>query len=201
MISEQTLGGRIVQLRNERNMSQQDLAKALDISTAALRNLEHNTAEPRLYTLQQLANEFTVPIDYLVYGIMPTVDSYGGVDTASLYKQTGLNDSAFTFLRDAIDTANHCGGDNGYIATLNALIAGGLLPLVWQLSALNDELRALDKEIAGVKASQPKTKDIVDEMKADNALEPLLEKRDFLKYRFFRCMEKTFDALIEKGAE
>ena len=193
MITEHTIGGRIVALRDSHGVQQQELAAALKISPSALRNLEHGDTLPRLSTLELLSDFFKISIDYLVRGV--TSDG----DNLDMYRVTGLNDMALAFLGEQINVGENCGGKNEYITALNAIITGGFPRLVWGLKVLNAELAVIDAEIKKVLDESPKPGNIVEEMQLSNNLEPLRERRDLLKLRFLRSVEKAFDNLITKG--
>ena len=210
MITEHTIGGRILYLRDSQGVQQQELAAALGISSSALRNLEHGDTLPRLSTLELLSDFFKVSIDYLVRGIAPTQDSGDGVDTQTLYRATGLNDDALMYLREQIDIGDNCGGKNGYIAALNAVMTGGFPRVVWGLKVLNDELAAVNADIKKVLDKTPKLKergdikkftmnDIVDNSDKLRTLDKLEERRDLLIMRYLRSVENVFNNLIDKG--
>ncbi|MBQ6853631.1 MAG: helix-turn-helix transcriptional regulator, partial [Peptococcaceae bacterium] len=63
-----TLGTNIQQLRKEPNMSQGDLADALDISRQSVSKWETDTATPDLDKLLKLSEIFSVSLDELVKG-------------------------------------------------------------------------------------------------------------------------------------
>lgn len=63
-----TLGTNIQQLRKEHNMSQGDLAEALDISRQSVSKWETDTATPDLDKLLKLSEIFSVSLDELVKG-------------------------------------------------------------------------------------------------------------------------------------
>ncbi len=193
MIANHTIGGRIYSLRSERDVTQLELSAALSISTSALRNIEYGHTAPRLETLEKLSDFFKVSMDYIVRG----VQSDG--DNLDMYRATGLNDTALAFLGEEIDRGKECGGLNEYITALNALVSGGLLNLVWGITALNTELKDIDAQIKKVLDENPKPENIVEEMQLSNKLEPLHERRDLLKLRYLRIVEKVFDNLIAKG--
>ena len=67
-----TLGNRIQQLRKEHNMSQGDLADALDISRQSVSKWETDTATPDLDKLLKLSEIFNVTLDALVKGESPS---------------------------------------------------------------------------------------------------------------------------------
>lgn len=66
-----TLGSRIQQFRKEHNMSQGDLADALDISRQSVSKWETDTATPDLDKLLKLSEIFGVTLDELVKGAPP----------------------------------------------------------------------------------------------------------------------------------
>ena len=53
-------------LRNERNMSQQDLADVLKISKSAINMYERGERQPNFETLEIIADFFNVDIDFLL---------------------------------------------------------------------------------------------------------------------------------------
>jgi len=60
------LGERIAKLRLEKQMTQEELAKALQISRSALSLYELNKREPDAETLKKIADYFDVTIDFLL---------------------------------------------------------------------------------------------------------------------------------------
>jgi transcriptional regulator with XRE-family HTH domain len=195
LAAQHTIGGRILALRNDRGVQQQELAAALDISTSALRNIEHGDTLPRLSTLEVLSDYFNVSIDYLVRGVA------SGGNILSFYRDTGLNDLSLMFLTREIERGRECGGLNEYIAALNGLITNGLPNLVWGLKLLNEELVRLEAEIQKTQAETPRPDGIAEgspeellfDAQLSNQLEPLRERRDLLKLRYLRWVEKVFD--------
>lgn len=53
-------------LRNEKNMSQQELADALGISKSSINMYERGERQPNFETLEAIADYFNVDIDYLL---------------------------------------------------------------------------------------------------------------------------------------
>jgi transcriptional regulator with XRE-family HTH domain len=53
-------------LRSEKNMSQQELADALDISKSAINMYERGERQPKFEILEQIADYFNVDMDYLL---------------------------------------------------------------------------------------------------------------------------------------
>ena len=65
------LGERIVSLRQERNISQAELAKRLDVSRQAVSKWEKGQSSPDTVKLIQLAELFNVEVEYLATGSKP----------------------------------------------------------------------------------------------------------------------------------
>lgn len=185
-----TIGGRILALRDDKKVSQLELAAALGISTSALRNIENGSAMPRYNTLVQLSDFFKVSIDYLVHGV------YSDSPEIDIYKKSGLNDLSMSFLSEQMEIAKLEGEPNLYAITLNALMSEGLLDLVWELNWLNDELAENDKKLKKNEKEQDTNKHYSRKFK-------LQEDRELKKLRFLRHVEKLFERLIieEEGDE
>ena len=56
---------RLVQLRNQKNMSQDTVAKALEIGARAYQYYEYGEREPKLSVLVRIADFYGVSLDYL----------------------------------------------------------------------------------------------------------------------------------------
>lgn len=67
-----TLGERIAALRNEKNMSQGDLAEKLDVSRQSVSKWETNGSVPELDKLVKLSRVFGITLDELVKGEVPS---------------------------------------------------------------------------------------------------------------------------------
>ena len=65
------LGERILVLRRERNISQADLARRLDVSRQAGSKWEKGLSAPDTVKLIQLAEVFDIEVEYLATGIKP----------------------------------------------------------------------------------------------------------------------------------
>jgi transcriptional regulator with XRE-family HTH domain len=61
-------GNRIAQLRDEKRLTQEELAQKIGINRAALSHYENNRREPDYETLQRISNFFHVTTDYLMGG-------------------------------------------------------------------------------------------------------------------------------------
>ena len=66
MINKKLLSERIKTLRNQRNLSMADIAKALEISNVSVFQWESMKSLPTSDKLLALADYFNVPLDYLV---------------------------------------------------------------------------------------------------------------------------------------
>lgn len=66
-----SIGERITQLRKERNMSQGDLAKAMDVSRQAVSKWENDLTSPDTIKLIQLADVLDTQVEYLATGRIP----------------------------------------------------------------------------------------------------------------------------------
>lgn len=60
------IGNRITELRNEKRLTQEELAQKLEITRAALSHYENNRREPDHETTQKIADFFGVSVDYLL---------------------------------------------------------------------------------------------------------------------------------------
>lgn len=69
------LGENIYKLRTEKNMSQGDLADALEVSRQSVSKWENNSAVPELEKLMKMAQLFGVSLDELVTGTNSTQDA------------------------------------------------------------------------------------------------------------------------------
>lgn len=58
-------GERLKELRNEKNLTQQQLAKELNVSGNTIHSWETDKQEPSMTALLKLSNIFNVSLDYL----------------------------------------------------------------------------------------------------------------------------------------
>lgn len=66
-----TIGARIRRLREEKNLTQGDLAKAAGVSIAAVSKWEKNASEPKGKSLASLSQSLGIPMEYLIDGKEP----------------------------------------------------------------------------------------------------------------------------------
>lgn len=60
------IGERITQLRKQQQLSQEELAKRVDVSRTIIGNYERNTNSPSIEILLKIAKVFNVSVDYLI---------------------------------------------------------------------------------------------------------------------------------------
>jgi transcriptional regulator with XRE-family HTH domain len=60
------IGERITQLRKQLHLSQDELAKKVDVSRTIIGNYERNTNTPSIEILLKIAKVFNVSVDYLI---------------------------------------------------------------------------------------------------------------------------------------
>ncbi len=63
-----TVGGRLRQARERRVMSQEDLARAADVTEATISRIENGHAQPRPSTIRKLAGALNVDPGWLLFG-------------------------------------------------------------------------------------------------------------------------------------
>lgn len=63
-----TMGSRLVDLRERRDLKQKDVAQFLQISSQAYSQYEHDKRQPDLITAARLAKFFDVTMEYLTTG-------------------------------------------------------------------------------------------------------------------------------------
>ena len=108
-------GKRLKELRQQKGVTQADLAKYLDVGATAISNYEANRNEPTLDKLIQLADFFQVSCDYLLGSVgtfFPVLE--GNLDRdlfeiITLYQQMDSKNTSelITFSRYLIYKQNH----------------------------------------------------------------------------------------------
>lgn len=86
------IGSRIAYLRDQRGLTQEELASSLGISRAALSHYEKNRREPDTETLSKVADLFAVTIDYLV-GRTEKPDGKVDTDVRQFLDEVELSDA------------------------------------------------------------------------------------------------------------
>lgn len=71
-----TIGSRVLNLRKQANLNQEELAKKLSISRSNISKIESDKINPSASNIAAIANYFEVSADYLLFGkdISKTVD-------------------------------------------------------------------------------------------------------------------------------
>ena len=69
VISNQSVGDRLLELRNKRNMTQENLAEELQVSRQSISKWELNKTLPDVEKLVQLSELYQVSMDYLIKGV------------------------------------------------------------------------------------------------------------------------------------
>ena len=69
-----SIGERITALRKERNISQAELSKLMDVSRQAVSKWENDQASPDTLKLIQLADVLNTEVEYLATGRMPVYE-------------------------------------------------------------------------------------------------------------------------------
>ncbi len=109
----QVLGDRLKALREEKNISQDDLATELGISRLSVGNYERGVRTPEAETIIKLAKHFSVSADYLLgLSDVKSLDT----DIKSVCEFTGLSECAVETLVDKENDFGH------YLPVLNYLI-------------------------------------------------------------------------------
>lgn len=78
-----SVGERLLQLRNEKGMTQEDLAEYLNVSRQSVSKWELNKTLPDVEKLMQLSELYEVTLDYLVKGVEPVDSRKNQVDNSA----------------------------------------------------------------------------------------------------------------------
>ena len=116
-----TLGSRINEYRRQRNITQEQLAESMGVSSQAVSKWENDISCPDISVMPQLADYFNVSLDRLVRGEEPT--------RPQVLQGSAKKDINTMILRIVVDSA---GGDKVRVNLPIALIIAGLevgLPL------------------------------------------------------------------------
>lgn len=81
---------KLIQLRKERNWSQEDLAEKLNVSRQAISRWENGTAYPDAQNILQISKLFNVTTDYLLNDDYETDEDIPAVKTVIKEKETLL---------------------------------------------------------------------------------------------------------------
>lgn len=78
------IGTKIIEIRKERNMTQEDFAKIFHVTRQTVSNWENEKSYPDLQTLVQISNEFDVSLDTMLKEDMRMVKK---IDSNKIYKK------------------------------------------------------------------------------------------------------------------
>ncbi len=98
------VGDKLRTLRNERNLSQDRLAKKVSVTRASIATYESGNRLPSLYVLVRLARALGVTTDYLL-GVSS--------DKTSFLDVSGLTPKQIESLDLIIENYRECNGENG----------------------------------------------------------------------------------------
>ncbi len=73
------IGEKIIEIRKERKMTQEDLAKIFHVTRQTVSNWEHEKSYPDLQTIIQISDEFNISLDKLLkedIQMVKKIDSY-----------------------------------------------------------------------------------------------------------------------------
>lgn len=101
-----TLGERLINIREDRDITRAELAKALGVPYTTLRNYEKDVREPGCKTLLQLSRILNVSIDYIIDGENPEAD-ISPLQRELMIVTADLSEDA---IRALIATARQMGG-------------------------------------------------------------------------------------------
>ena len=74
------IGTKIIEIRKERNMTQEDFAKLFHVTRQTVSNWENEKSYPDLQTLVQISNEFGVSLDTMLKEDMRMVKKIDSAD-------------------------------------------------------------------------------------------------------------------------
>ena len=85
--NKMNIGAKIIEIRKQRNMTQEDFAKIFHVTRQTVSNWENEKSYPDLQTLVQISNEFDVSLDTMLKEDMLMVKEWITLRfTKSLYR-------------------------------------------------------------------------------------------------------------------
>lgn len=86
---------KLKELRKQKNLTQGDIAKFLNVAISTYRGYENKTSEPTIDTLKKIADYYGVTVDYLIEhetkGIVD-LSSFSDIKKGCIYLLSKLND-------------------------------------------------------------------------------------------------------------
>ncbi len=91
---KELVGDRLLKLRNEKGMTQEDLAEYLNVSRQSVSKWELNKTLPDVEKLTQLSELYEVTLDYIVKGVaeLPEEDASNGTNSEQNMQETSVDD-------------------------------------------------------------------------------------------------------------
>lgn len=86
------IGEKIIEIRKERKMTQEDFAKIFHVTRQTVSNWEHEKSYPDLQTIIQISDEFNISLDKLLkedIQMVKKIDSYKKLHTATFRGHQG----------------------------------------------------------------------------------------------------------------
>ena len=124
MAGEETLGDRIRKLRHEKGLSLAKVAKD-DFSRAFLNQVELGKAQPSTRVLRVIASRLGARVDYLLDGVMPSLDKEIAVERGRLSVALGNHKQALAELEPAVDSGEYPLGTDARLTQAAALLGLG----------------------------------------------------------------------------
>lgn len=106
-----TFGERLYKLRNEKNISQEELAELLDVSRQSISKWENNKAYPEMTRLLFLSDYFQISLDDLMRGTGEEKRVINSNSTASETKDA-MPDQEMTIQQEALMQQETSGSEN-----------------------------------------------------------------------------------------
>lgn len=111
------LGTRLKELRKQHNITQFELASALNVAKTTIAAYEQEVNEPSSTMLEKLADYFNVTIDYLLGRSDGRI-----LEDQSIYERFGLSDEAIMSLEAIKRISNNNNHTQSILKNINALI-------------------------------------------------------------------------------
>ncbi|MCI8387583.1 MAG: helix-turn-helix transcriptional regulator [Clostridiales bacterium] len=102
METTEFLAKRLIELRNERGLTQNDVSEGVGVSRQSIAFYEKESRTPDAEVIARLADYFNVSTDYLLGITNNRTNEYAGIGNA-----TGLSDEAITRLHELVEAMSH----------------------------------------------------------------------------------------------
>lgn len=91
-INYKLLGKRIKEMRTKQNLTQENLAEQVGVSTVYISHIEIGSSKPSIETLVKICNVLNVSFDYLLSNFLYASKEYLQDDIANLLKNCSSDD-------------------------------------------------------------------------------------------------------------